>query len=89
MFEFQRSARLLFKKGTKQKTENNIFKFSFTLLKCFAFVIRRHLTTFKCLKVLKLSKICLNMIKAMTPKTTDQNICFSMHGHCRFNKDGF
>ena len=32
--------------------------------------------TLKWLKVLKLSKICLQMVKAMTPKTTDQNILF-------------
>ena len=42
----------------------------------FGFVICRHFTTLKWLKVLKLSKICFKMVKAMTPKTTDQNILF-------------
>ena len=65
-----------FEKVTKKKAENNLFQFFFTLRKCFVFVICRHCTTLKWLKVLKLSKICLKMVKAMAPKTTDQNILF-------------
>ena len=61
-------------KVTKKKTENNLFQFCFTIRKCFNFVICGHFTTLKWLKVLKLSKICLKMVKAMMPKTTDQNI---------------
>ena len=56
------------------------------------FVIRRHFTT-KWLKILKLSKICLKKIIAMTSKTTDQNICFlnrwiRFNQHYRFNESG-
>ena len=63
-------------KGTKKKAENNLFQFCFTLRKCFVFVICRHFSTSKWLKVLKLNKICLKMVKCMTPKTTYQNIFF-------------
>ena len=82
-----------FEKVTKKKAENNLFQFNFTLLKCFAFVICRHLTTLKWLDMLKLSKICFKMIKAITPKTTDQNICFlneriRFNLYCRFNECG-
>ena len=73
-----------FEKVTKQKAGNNLFHVRFTLLKHFVFVICRHLTTLKWLKVLKLSKICLKMTKAMTPKTTDQNIWF-LNDRIRFN----
>ena len=80
-----------FKKVTKEKAENNLFQFRFTLLSCFAFVMYIHFRTLKWLKVLKLSKICLIMVKVMTPKTTDQNILFlneriRFNLHCRFNK---
>ena len=60
-----------------QKAENNCYQFSFTLHKCFVFVICRYFTTFKWLKVLKFCKICLKMIQAMTPKTFD----FSKNGY--------
>ena len=63
-------------KVTKKKAENIFFQVCFTLRKCFVFVIFRHFTTLKWLKVPKLSKICLEMVQAMTPKTTDQNILF-------------
>ena len=63
-------------KITKKKAENNLFQCSFTLCNCFVFVICRHNMTLKWLKVLKLSNICLKMVKAMIPKTTDQNILF-------------
>ena len=80
IFEFERSvwfhARafafclmvLPFEKVTKKKAETNHFQFCFTSCKCFVFVICRHFTTLKWLKVLKLSKICLKTAKAMTPK---------------------
>ena len=76
-----------------KKAENNLFQFCFTLRKCFVFVSCRHFTTLKWLKVLQLSKICLNMVKAMTPKTTDQNILFlneriPFNLYCRFNECG-
>ena len=70
IFEFERSAwfhaRTIafcltvppFEKVTKQKEENSLFHFSFTLLKHFVFVICRHLTTLNWLKVLKLRKLC-------------------------------
>ena len=45
-----------FEKVTKKKAEKNPFQFSFDLLKCFVFVICRHFTTLKWLKVLRLSK---------------------------------
>ena len=82
-----------FEKITEKKAENNLFQLCFTFLKCFVFVICRHFTTLKWLKVSKLSKICLQMIKAMTPKTTDQNIWFlneliRTNLHCRFNECG-
>ena len=69
------------KKKKKKKKENNLFQFSLTSLKCFAFVICRHFTTLTWLKVLKLSKICLNMIKAMTPKNQNEHFGFSMNGY--------
>ena len=82
-----------FEKVPKKKAESNLFQFCFTLRKCFVFVICRHFTTLKWLKVLKLSKICFKMIIAMTPKTTDQNILFfseriPLNLHCRFNECG-
>ena len=82
-----------FEKVTKKKAENNLFQFGFTLRKCFVFVICMHFTTLKWLKVLKLSKICLKMVKAMTSKTNDQNILFlneriQFNLHCRFNECG-
>ena len=40
--------------------------------------------TLKLLEVFKSSKICLKMISTMTPKTTDQNICFRIE-QIRFN----
>ena len=46
----------------------------------FCFVICSLLTTLKLLNVLK-SKICLKMIEAMTPKTTDRTFGFSMNGY--------
>ena len=46
----------------------SIAYFCFTLRKYFVFVICRHFTTLKWLKVFKLSKICSKMVKAMTPK---------------------
>ena len=51
----------------------------------------RHFTTLKWLKALKLSKICLKMIKAIMPKTTEPNIWFlnariRFNLHCRFNE---
>ena len=58
-----------FENVTKKKAENNLFLFCFTLRKCFVFVICRHFATLKWLKVLKLSKIGLKMVKAMTPKS--------------------
>ena len=82
-------------KVTKKKAENNLFQFCFTLLyvNVLFFVICRHFTTWKLLEVLKLSKRCLKMVKAMTPKTTSQNILFlneripfNLHG--RFNECG-
>ena len=47
--------------------------------------------TLKWLKVLKLSKICLKMVKAMTPKANDQNILFlneriPINLHCGLNE---
>ena len=83
-----------FRKSHKKKeTENNFFQFFFTLHKCFVFVICRHFTTLKWLKVLKLRKICFKMVEVMTPKTTDQNILFlneriPFNLHCRFNECG-
>ena len=49
--------------------------------------------TLKWLKVLKLSSICFKMLKAMTPKTTDQNMLFlneriSFNLYCRLNECG-
>ena len=89
VFEFERSALFHarafafclmvppFEKVTqKKKAENNCLQCCFTLRKCFVFVICRHFTTLKWSKVLKLSKICLKMVKAMTPKSADQNILF-------------
>ena len=90
------------KKVTKRKAENNLFQFCFTLRKCFFFffffflfnfVICRHFTTGRWLKVLKLNKICFKMVKARTPKTNDQNILFlseriPFNLHCRFNECG-
>ena len=78
---------------TKKKAENNLFRFCFTLRNCFVFVICMHFTTLKWLKVLNLSKIWLKMVKAMTPKTTDQNILFlneriPFNLHCRFKECG-
>ena len=83
----------LSKKSQKRKAENNLFQFCFTLCKCFNFVICRRFTTLKWLNVLKFSKICLKMVKAMTRKTTDQNILFlnewiPFNLHCRFNECG-
>ena len=80
-----------FEKVTKKKAENSLFQFCFTLRKCFVFVICRHFMTLKWLKVLKLSKICLKMVKAMTPKANDQNILFlneriPFNLHCGWNK---
>ena len=104
IFEFQRSAWFHarafvfclklppFEKVTKPKAENNLFQICFTLRKCFVFVICRHFTTLKWLKVLKLSKICLKIVKCMMAKTTDQNILFlneriiPFNLHCRFNE---
>ena len=82
-----------FRKSQKKKAENNIFQCCFTSRKCFVFVICRHFTILKWLKVLKLSKICFKMVKAMTPKTNDQNILFlseqlPFYLHCRFNECG-
>ena len=82
-----------FEKVPKRKAENNLFQFCFTLRKCFVFVICRHFTTSKWLNVLKLSKVCLKMVKCMTSKTTDQNILFlnvriPFNLHCRFNESG-
>ena len=57
-----------FEKVTKKMAENNLFQFCFYICKCFNFVICRHFTTLKWLKVLKCSKICLKMVKAMTSK---------------------
>ena len=59
----------------------------------FVFVICRQFSTLKWLYVLKLSTICLNMIKAITLETTDQSIWFLIEQirfnlHCRFNKCG-
>ena len=73
-----------FEKVTKKKAENNLFQFCFTLCKCFNFVICRHFTTIKWLKVLKCSKICLKMVKAMTQKKKKKKkligiFCFSMN----------
>ena len=47
--------------------------------------------TLKFLNVCKWYKICLKMVKAMTPKTTDQNILFlneriPFNLHCRLNE---
>ena len=76
-----------FEKVTKLKAEHNLFQCCFSLRKWFVFVICRHFTTLKWLKVLKLSKICLKVAKVMTPKTIDQNILFLIE-HCRFNECG-
>ena len=77
-----------YERVTKKKTQITFFyQFSFTLLKCFVFVIYRPFTTLRWLKVLKLSKICLKMIKATTQnnnnnKTADQRAFgFSMNGY--------
>ena len=79
-----------FRKSHKKKAENNFFPFCFTLCKCFVFVLCRQFTTLKWLKVLKLSKISLKMVKAMTPKTNDQSSLFlneeiPFNLHCTFN----
>ena len=47
----------------------------------------------KRLKLFKSSKICFKMTKNMTPKTTEQNICFlneriHFNLQCRFNEGG-
>ena len=64
-----------FKNVTKKKAENNLLQFYFTLSTVFFFFFF-HFTTLKWLKVLKLSKICFKMVKAMTPKQPDQNSSF-------------
>ena len=66
-----------FEKVTKKRRQIITF-FNFVLLymNILLFVICKHFTTLKWLQVLKLSKICLKMIKAMTSKTTEQNILF-------------
>ena len=53
-----------FEKVTKRRQ-----KITFTLCKCFVFVICWHSTTLKWLKLLQMIKICVKMVKAMTPKT--------------------
>ena len=82
-----------FEKVTKKKAENNLFRFCFTLRKCFVFVMGRHFTTLKWLKVVKLSKSCFKMVKRMMPTTTDKNILFlneriPFNLHSRFNEGG-
>ena len=70
-----------------QKRRQKITYFNVVLLYVMV-VICRH---FEWLKVLKLSKICLKMVKAMTQKITDQKISFPneripFNLHCRFNE---
>ena len=82
-----------FEKVTKRRQKKNLFQFYFTLHKYFVFVLCRHFMTLKWLKVLKLNKICLKMVKAMAPKTTNQNILFlsdriPFNLHCKFNECG-
>ena len=80
-----------FRKIHKKKVENNLFWFCVTLCKCFVFIICRHFTTVKWLKVLKYSKIYWKM--PWRQKTTDQNILFNnewitFNLHCRLNECG-
>ena len=51
-------------------------KISLVLLYVNILFLFRHFATLKWLKILKLSKIYLKMVKAMMPKTTDQNVLF-------------
>ena len=64
------------KSHKKQKAGNNLFQVCSTLPICFVFIIYRHVTPFKVVKSIKLSKVCLKMVKAITQKTNDQNILF-------------
>ena len=74
-----------FKKVTKKKAVNNLFQFSFTLLKCYIFVICRYFTILKWLKVLKLSKICLKIQTPWHQKQPIRTFGFSFNLHCRLN----
>ena len=62
-----------FRKSHKKLAEDNLF-FNFVLLYAHAlfFVICGHFTTLKWLKVLKLSKICFEIVKAMTKKKNNK-----------------
>ena len=60
-----------------QKIQRLTFiKFDLLDLIVLFFVIRVHFTTLEWLNVFNFSKRCLKIMKAVTPKTTDQNICF-------------
>ena len=74
---------ILIRKSHNKKAENNLFQFRVCLLKSFVFVtcFTTCFMTLKWLKILKLSKICLNMIKAMTLKQSIKTFCFWMNGY--------
>ena len=68
----------------------NVVFFCFVVLYIYIYI---YITTSKWLKVLKLSKLCLKMVKAMTLKTNDQNILvlherLPFNLHCIFNECG-
>ena len=73
-----------FERPVKTQIEKNLINLDLLYLNVLFLCIYGHFTTFKWLKVFKLSKICLKMIRAMTPKTTAQNICF-LKERIRFN----
>ena len=68
-----------FEKVTKRRQKITIFDFVLPYVNVFVFVICRHFTTVKCLKVLKLSKIYLKMLKAMTQKNNNKKNNQSEH----------
>ena len=83
-----------FRKSRKKRQK--ITFFNFVLLYANALFLSfagGYFTTLKWLKLLILSKICFKMVKAMTPKTNNQNILFlneliPFNLYCRFNECG-